>query len=174
MVTSHPQNFERRLSIRSTWGSKWKEETNLPLWKTIFQLGLSSDNDVWRESVAESAKYKDIIFGDFDDTFNNLPIKVLMGFKWASRFCEFEYLLKTDDDVFVHIPNMFKFLSMPDIPKTRLYAGNVNFDARPIRKATWERAKKYIVTKEEYAYRNYPRFAREEEWYSRGMWWLTW
>ena len=81
-----------------------------------------------------------------------------MGFEWATKFCDFEYLLKTDDDFFVDVRNTFKFLSVPDIPKNRLYAGRVHFQAPPIRYTEKEREKKYIVTTQEYYYRYFPRF----------------
>ena len=55
----------------------------------------------------ESQKYNDIILGNFTDTFYNLPIKVIMAFEWALQFCKFEYLLKSDDDVFLHIPDIY-------------------------------------------------------------------
>ena len=79
----------------------------------------------------ESQKYNDIILVNFTDNFHNLPIKVSMAFEWALGFCKFEYLLKSDDDVFLHIPNIYQFLGRKNIPKTRLYAGNVHGDKVP-------------------------------------------
>ena len=158
MVTSKPDNFERRLSIRSTWATRWHNRTDLPPWRTVFQLGKSSDPLVRKRTTREAANYQDMIFGDFTDTFYKLPIKVIMAFEWATKFCDFEYLLKSDDDVFVHVPNIFAFLSMQDIPRTRLYAGRVQFNNEPVRSTNEERIKKYVVTTKEYPYRTYPRF----------------
>ena len=158
MVTSHPENFKRRSNIRSTWGPKWLNEKDLPPWKTVFQLGQSNKTTVQEKTIAEAVKYQDMIFGDFNDTFYILPIKVIMGFEWATKFCDFDFLLKIDDDVFVNIPNTFKFLSAPYIPKTRLYAGNGHFSDPPVRFTDDEREVKYIVSTEYYVYRNYPRF----------------
>ena len=158
LVTSHPENSERRRSIRTTWGSKWHYKKDLPLWRTAFQLGHSDDVKVRKETTLEEAEYEDMIFGDFPDAFFNLPIKIIMGFEWATKFCDFDYLLKTDDDVFVNVPNVFKFLSMSYIPSSRLYAGNVRFTDVPIRNSTDEREQKYMVTTQEYPYRNYPRY----------------
>ena len=158
MVTSQPENFERRSNIRLTWGITWHNRSDFPSWKTVFQLGQSTDPKVQIQAIAEAVQYQDIIFGDFPDIFYNLPIKVIMGFEWATKFCDFEFLLKTDDDVFVNIPNLFKFLMVPDIPKTRLYAGNMHFAQAPIRYPEIERHQKYKVTIQEYPYRTFPRF----------------
>ena len=153
MVTSRPAEFERRSNIRSTWGSTWHHRTDLPSWKTIFQLGQSDDQKLQNKTLEEAVKHKDMIFGNFLDTFYKLPVKVIMGFEWATKYCNFDFLLKTDDDVFVNIPNIFKFLSEPDIPRLRLYAGNVHFYSGPVR-----RRSKYRITVLEYHFRRYPRF----------------
>ena len=158
MVHSHPENFKRRMIIRQTWGRKWYNETEVPPFKTVFQLGQSRNITVQNETNVEAVKYQDMIFGQFYDTFYKLPIKAIMGFEWATKFCDFEYLLKTDDDVFVDVRNTFKFLSVPDIPKNRLYAGRVHFQSPPVRFTEDEREKKYIVTTEEYGYRSFQRF----------------
>ena len=113
MVTSQPEYLERRMSMRSIWGSKGHLKKDLPLWKTVFQLGHAADAKVRTDNTLEVAEYEDIIFGDFSDIFYNLPIKVIMGFEWATKYCDFDFLLKTDDDVFVNIPNVFNFLSKP-------------------------------------------------------------
>ena len=153
MVTSQSNGFGRRSNIRSTWGSTWHQRTDLPSWKTIFQLGLPNDHKMQNSTLEEATKYKDMIFGNLTDTFYTLSVKVIVGFEWATKYCDFDFLLKTDDDVFVNIPNVFKFLSEPDIPRHRLYAGNVHFRSGPIR---WR--SKYRVTTLEYPYRQYPRF----------------
>ena len=154
MVTSHPGGFERRSNIRSTWGNTWHHRTDLPSWKTIFQLGWPVWPNILNETQIEAKKHKDMIFGNFTDIFYKLPVKVIMGFEWATKYCDFDFLLKTDDDVFVNIPNVFKFLSEPDIPRHRLYAGNVHFQTYAIR----YRHTKYYVNILEYPYRKYPRF----------------
>ena len=158
MVTSNPENFERRLNIRSTWGSTWQNRMDLPGWKTVFQLGKLDNAEVRMKTRIEATKYKDMIFGDFPDTFYTLSIKVIMGFEWATKFCNFDFLLKTDDDVFVNIPKVFTFLSVPDIPKSKLYAGNGHFNDFPIRSRRKKSGMKYVVSIQEYPYRKYPSF----------------
>ncbi|KAH8032797.1 hypothetical protein HPB51_001875 [Rhipicephalus microplus] len=61
-----------------------------------------------QESVAnEIARYGDIIQADFRDTYRNLTLKSVFLLKWAFMYCSrAQFLLKTDDDVFVNVPNM--------------------------------------------------------------------
>ncbi|KAK3909188.1 UDP-GalNAc:beta-1,3-N-acetylgalactosaminyltransferase 2 [Frankliniella fusca] len=58
----------------------------------------------------EVAMYKDIIFTDVVDVYRNIPQKLLHFYKWASQNINFTYLLKTDDDTFIDIPAVTKFL----------------------------------------------------------------
>ena len=52
-----------------------------------------------------------IILFFFQDTYQNLTIKTVMGLKWMSIFCpKAKYVLKTDDDIFVNIPLLIKAL----------------------------------------------------------------
>ena len=46
-----------------------------------------------------------------------------MMIEWAYKYCDFQYLLKTDDDVFVNLPNLYKLLDSKDTQHTRLYLG---------------------------------------------------
>ena len=72
-------------------------------------------------AIAKAVYYQNMIFGDFNDVFYKLPVKVLMTFEWSQKHLRYDFLLKKDDYVFV-IPNTLNFLSAPDIPKTRLHA----------------------------------------------------
>ena len=67
-----------------------------------------------------------------------------MLFEWAVTYCNFSFLLKLDDDVFVHIPRVLSFLSAPNTPKKKLYAGNHYTNNVPFKGGKWK------VTYEEY------------------------
>ena len=154
MATTRAESVDRRSAIRSTWGNGWHKRRDLPLWKTVFQLGQSDNAQVRKNAEREAANFKDMIFGDFQDVFYNLPIKVVMGFEWATTFCDFEFLLKVDDDVAVHMPNIFQFFKKPNISKFKLYAGNVPVHKTVVR----EKSSKYYVNSKEYPQSNYPDF----------------
>ena len=78
----------------------------------------------------ETHQHKDIVMGDFYEKFYNLPYKFEMILEWAYKYCEFEYLLKTDDDVFVNLPNIYNLLDSPEFTQhTRLYLGRAQYYA---------------------------------------------
>ncbi|XP_026736505.1 uncharacterized protein LOC113500044 [Trichoplusia ni] len=86
-----------------------------PEYKVVFLLGLpTNDNNsvVQRKILAESEKYGDIIQEDFIDSYNNLTLKSIMMLKWITNSCNesVRYILKTDDDMYINVPNLMENL----------------------------------------------------------------
>ena len=56
--------------------------------------------------------YGDIIQENFVDTYANLSVKSLMMLKWYSQSCSDKalYLMKTDDDMYVNLVNLYKLV----------------------------------------------------------------
>lgn len=75
-----------------------------------------------------------------------------MGFEWASRYCNFSFLLKVDDDVFVNMSALLSNLTNPSMPKYKLYMGLL-WQKLPVRRYKGD---KWEVTKEEYEPDFYP------------------
>ncbi|KFO23118.1 beta-1,3-galactosyltransferase 4, partial [Fukomys damarensis] len=60
----------------------------------------------------ESAAQGDIVQAAFQDTYRNLTLKTLVGLHWASTHCpKARYVLKTDDDVYVNVPELVSELT---------------------------------------------------------------
>ena len=51
---------------------------------------------------AERMMHRDLIRGAQREHYYNLTLKTQMGLEWGSKYCDFQYLLKADDDVFVN------------------------------------------------------------------------
>nr|XP_021000475.1 beta-1,3-galactosyltransferase 1 [Parasteatoda tepidariorum] len=108
VVCSAVPNFDARDSIRNTWGQYAASQRNM---QVLFLLGKSSNDSLNAAVANESSKYSDIIQEDFLDTYNNLTLKSVMLLKWVNQNCgHAKYVMKTDDDMFVHLPNLFKLL----------------------------------------------------------------
>jgi len=75
-----------------------------------------------------------------------------MGLEWAAKYCDFQFLIKTDDDVFVNPYRLMDYLEKPDTPKTKLYLGHLRRNARPHRQG------KYAVSIKAYNKTSYPDF----------------
>lgn len=52
----------------------------------------------------------DILQGDFNDSYDNLVFKSAAILDHFTNGCSAQYLLKTDDDIFVNVPALTQFL----------------------------------------------------------------
>jgi hypothetical protein len=138
IVKSARCNFERRETVRQTWGdSSYLQNISSTFDKPIqlyFLVGLDEDADHPHDAVRfydESEKYKDIILADFHDTYRNNTLKTILALRWALEVFpnKFDYLSLVDDDVFVNATNMVNYLKK--IPETKVVRKNyesVNMD----------------------------------------------
>ena len=149
VVSSAPGNWQRRNYIRKTWAF---DRALKPRWTTVFLVGQSRKQDESKSLLKEDEFHGDLVRADFYDHYWNLTLKLQMGFEWATRYCSFSFLLKTDDDVFVNSAKLVSFLSKPTTPREKLYRGLLYKDA------VVHREGKFKVTKEEYIASHYPDF----------------
>ena len=151
MVISSPYNFEKRSAIRKTWASGPSVDDE---WKTVFLVGQGNGDRLQNEQLeAEERVHGDLIRGAQKEHYRNLTLKTQMGLEWASKYCDFQFLVKSDDDVLVHRYNLIAFLKKPDTPKTKLYTGRCPQQGTPRRGGG-----KYGVSWEEYNETRYPPF----------------
>lgn len=79
-------------------------------WKTVFLVG-KSNNFILDELVHHEAReYHDIVIGNFLDTFRNLSLKMVRGLEWAYKFCQPQYILKTDEDCYINTHSLIEWL----------------------------------------------------------------
>ncbi|XP_060563800.1 beta-1,3-galactosyltransferase 1-like [Ruditapes philippinarum] len=107
VVNSATDHFEQRQSIRATWTND-TYYSYLATVRVVFLVGITASHVVQSALEMEFEKYKDIVQGDFIDSYTNLTHKGVMGFKWITERCRnAEMILKVDDDIVV---NMFLYL----------------------------------------------------------------
>lgn len=107
LVCTAPENLNQRNAIRASWGGQ-REARGLRV-QTLFLLGEPSGMSSSHENhlALESAAHGDILQAAFQDSYRNLTLKTLSGLNWASKHCPMaRYILKTDDDVFVNVPEL--------------------------------------------------------------------
>ena len=122
-IHTSPDHFERRTLLRNTWASR--DLFNDRITETVFLMGLVDNPDIQERVLNESAKYRDIIQGDFADTYRNLTLKGIMALRWISTYCkQAKFVIKTDDDAFVNIFRLRHFLEENE-GKERLMACNI-------------------------------------------------
>jgi hypothetical protein len=70
-------------------------------------VGAVAEDDVQKQLEMENEIYGDIVQGNFIDSYRNMTYKHTMVLKWFLENCSnVKYLLKTDDDIFVNIPEL--------------------------------------------------------------------
>ena len=149
LVSSAPANFERRYLIRQTWGG---DNNIVPQWKTYFLLGQTRNQAHSDLLKKENSIYGDMIRADYYEHYWNQTLKIQMAFEWAARYCNFSYLLKADDDVFVNSKRLLDVLQLKTTPKKGLYMGKVHHNPGVQRDGKWR------VSYEEYSGTHYPDF----------------
>ncbi|XP_058257704.1 UDP-GlcNAc:betaGal beta-1,3-N-acetylglucosaminyltransferase 7 isoform X2 [Hemibagrus wyckioides] len=157
VIKSIISQHDRREVIRQTWGKE--QVIDGKKIKLLFLLGTST-NEVEKANHQKLLEYEDYIYGDilqwdFMDTFFNLTLKETHFLKWFSIYCgNVQYIFKGDDDVFVGVTNILEYLESSKNTKD-LFAGDVLFKARPIRK----KENKYYIPPTLYNKTQYPPYA---------------
>ncbi|XP_050540170.1 beta-1,3-galactosyltransferase brn-like isoform X2 [Daktulosphaira vitifoliae] len=162
-------NFEKRASIRKTWGFE-NRFSNRPT-RTIFVIGTTNDMNLQKLVQIEHENYGDIVQYNFVDDYYNNTLKTLGAITWASTFCRNStYYFFSDDDMYVSIKNLFQYLQNPfeypnniinEVVKSQsiqevsetFYSGYV-FNSSPFRSHT----SKWYVSLSEYPYHMWPTY----------------
>lgn len=119
-----------------------------------FVVGSTFITDFQTSLVTESEVYGDIIQGNFVDSYNNLTLKTLSMLEWVNTYCyRAHFLLKTDDDMFINVDQLLKFVEhVWNIPRT-IY-GRLAEKWEPNRNET----SKYYIPYEQYYQNVFPNF----------------
>ncbi|XP_014362624.2 uncharacterized protein LOC106714171 isoform X1 [Papilio machaon] len=145
-----------------------EKENNDPDFKLVFLLGLppnDNNTDVQEKIETEVETYGDIIQEGFIDSYNNLTLKSIMMLKWVTNNCNesVRYILKTDDDMYINVPNLVSNLrsraktfddNAKDNSKEYLLIGDLICGARPVQ----DTKSKWYSPRYMYSGRVYPRY----------------
>ncbi|XP_063699288.1 beta-1,3-galactosyltransferase brn [Culicoides brevitarsis] len=115
LVKSALDHFENRHVIRQSWG--YEKRFSDVIIRTVFLLGVPNTKEMTELSAKiklEAEKYKDIVQGNFSDSYFNNTIKTIIGMKWAVTQCSYgKFYLFVDDDYYVSIKNVLLFIRNP-------------------------------------------------------------
>lgn len=157
LITSAPENSDRRKAIRETWCNPANFNLASLPWQCVFLIGQSSHQPSNIIIESEIRNYRDILIGSYVDSYRNLTIKIMHGLYWASRTCPCSYVLKTDDDVYVN-PLLLNQLITSNTPTENLYLGLVVQSPEKLQ-VIRNPSSKWAVTEEEYPESHYPPYA---------------
>lgn len=66
------------------------------------RIGESRSSSIHSEIQHESQEHGDIVMGNHIDSYRNLTLKHLTGYRWVLQYCAHaKYILKADDDTFI-------------------------------------------------------------------------
>ncbi|XP_064476191.1 lactosylceramide 1,3-N-acetyl-beta-D-glucosaminyltransferase A-like isoform X2 [Ornithodoros turicata] len=106
---SDPRHAERRHFYRVTIGHPSLEYRFG--WTVLFVVGSRQDPNLTADLAAESRRYGDLVQLPFIDSYRNLTYKFIYGMRWVLLNClTVQTIVKLDDDVFVHVPMLSKYL----------------------------------------------------------------
>lgn len=132
MVPVAPRGKAARDAIRKTWGSE-KRVLGQQV-ETLFILGLPAGADAAQqqeEVKQESRQHRDLIQGNFQDSYHNLTIKTMMMLEWLAAYCvKASYAIKIDADMLLHVRNLVKLLLDPSTAKQNYMTGLVWWHSR--------------------------------------------
>ncbi|KAK3107090.1 hypothetical protein FSP39_006917 [Pinctada imbricata] len=121
----------------------------------MFLIGTSDDPKLQDIIKNESAKYQDIVQGDFVDSYRNLTNKGVMGLRWVTENCRnAEMVIKIDDDAFINIFKLLKDFSHLKERKKFIYCNKIEKDDMPIERN--KRNKWYVQEDSFRGYSYYP------------------
>lgn len=161
LVPSSPSHVEERKAIRATWGSvshggKWPLQSIKGKAKLVFLLGIIENITTLQTIQDEVTEYNDIVQCDFLDTYQNLSLKILSGIRWTYLNCpDVKFILKADDDTFVHLPLLIATLEgyYHKVDRNGVIFGNINGDAKVRRRGMWK------VSENNYPFPHFPPYA---------------
>lgn len=116
---------------------------NLPKQVTVkFVLGTK---DVGQQQlnalIKEQEKYSDLVlFDSHKDSYYELPRKLQLSLQWAIKNAQFDYIVKTDDDVIVRLDKLTDALSQTNCPSD-LHWGWCYFGKGVSKKGKWGETK---------------------------------
>lgn len=86
----------------------------------------------------ESATYQDIVFVDVVDTYRNVPSKLLHFYRWVGETFSFDLLLKTDDDCYIDMENVFESIVRKKLHQPNVWWGNFRLNWAVDRTGKWQ------------------------------------
>ncbi|KAM4054252.1 beta-1,3-galactosyltransferase 5-like [Anomaloglossus baeobatrachus] len=154
LVTSHARHYASRSAIRKTWAQQTKG--SICSWQVVFMVGNQVDRVLDWHIHKEHELHRDILMGNYMDSYRNLTLKVMHGINWAVERCQPAHILKTDDDCYINTQQLPAFLGEKKV-NSRLYIGSVFPEGK--RMVIRDPSSKWYVSHWDYEPDMYPPYA---------------
>lgn len=107
-IKSTVNHFAQREVIRRTWGGNQRRD-DLKL-RAVFLVGIAKNNaEMMMKVQEESELFGDVVVGSYVDSYKNLTLKTLSGFRWMAEYCsKAKFFMTIDDDVSVDVAHLIE------------------------------------------------------------------
>ena len=124
IILSLTTNYEQRNAVRKHWArSSWNQTSAVV--RRVFLLGRTSDREEQARIDEEASRYDDVLQGEIEEIYQNLTSKTVMGYTWMRKHCpDADYVMKTDDDMYVNTPALLKYLGQKEAPHSPQMIGD--------------------------------------------------
>lgn len=75
----------------------------------------------------EAENQNDILLLDVVDTYRNIPAKMLQFYEWVVQSSNIQYVIKTDDDVYMNLDHIMQNFVIDEYPTSKLWWGQFRF-----------------------------------------------
>lgn len=159
IVTSHPGHVSLRQAFRNALPQSVLQKFGVRRLFLLARINPHQTNYLQvDQSVvdAEHERFRDIVQGDFIESYKNLSYKHIMGLKHAVNYCSrAQYILKMDDDIAVDIFQIWKHVKQQNLSGLAVSgAVMTGAELEPLR----DKSSKWFVSPEDYALERYPPF----------------
>ena len=85
--------------------------------RRVFLLGRTSGREEQARIDEEASRYDEVLQGEIEEIYQNLTSKTVMGYTWMRKHCpDADYVMKTDDNMYVNTPALLKYLGQNEQP----------------------------------------------------------
>lgn len=115
LVKSAAKNSENRVLLRTMWLNQTYLSSVSAKVKYAFLIGTKQFPSVPSYLLEEGRNHNDLIFMDYvDNVYRNNTYKTMGAMKWTLENCRTaRYIALLDDDLFVNVKNLARFLQNP-------------------------------------------------------------
>ena len=161
-VKSRAQNHARRDALRKTWFRLQQHTVDMRFLVGVVKRDAPGGARVRASLAGEQAAHGDLLMGELGvralDTYATLLQKSLGFMAWATTTRHFDYLMLTDDDVYLRVDGLVNMLASRR--RERLYLGQVWATEHSTRiYPTRDEGSRYFVAPAAYPHEAFPPFA---------------
>eukprot|EP00112_Aurelia_sp_Birch-Aquarium-sp1_P012920 Seg2722.2 transcript_id=Seg2722.2/GoldUCD/mRNA.D3Y31 product="Beta-1 3-galactosyltransferase 1" protein_id=Seg2722.2/GoldUCD/D3Y31 len=121
----HSEQLQEKLFGRNYYHRKSEGDTGIIKYKhcrILFYVGQTGVKEKDNEIRREASIYKDLIVVDTVESYRNVTWKLRTAFEYISHF-DVKYIVKSDDDVYINLPRLAKYLTKSTSLPATIYGG---------------------------------------------------